>query len=633
VSAGVSTSGRTARRRRSARLTVRRAAFAGGFLVVLALVVGLVYSGSTSRLADGTQIAGVDVGGLSSARARALLEERAAAVEKVPVRFTAAGRSWELAPSQLGIRVDWAAAVEVAEADGDGFGPVRGYRRLHTRLFGAEVTPSVAAFESVLAYAVEDVAKAVDRPAVEASLRRNGLGVRVVAGRAGLELDRARAAEAIVRALAALERGRPVALPTVRTEPKVTPGDLVGAAERTRVALSAPVTLVVGQKRIRLPRWRIAKLLRLPSGGAVEPEIAGRAADAWFAALQRSVNRPARDATFRVVPGGIRVVPDAPGRSLDVAGAAELIRKAAFSAERRLVTLPVVVTPAERTTAEAKAMGITGVVGSYTTTYGGTPGRLANVQLVSELIDGTLIAPGATFSFNDTTGERNADKGFQEAPVIINGELRNGIGGGVCQVSTTVFNAAFEAGLPIGRRTNHALYISHYPLGRDATVNYPDLDLTFSNDTGSWMLLRAFVNPGALTVNLYGAPQDRRVESETGPLTVTGKVPVKRVPDPELVKGKRVIEVVGTPPRETSVQRRVYSADGELMYENTWASYYVGEPTVVRVGTKPKPKPPAAEPDAGEAKADAKAGTTPDAEGAAAAEPAVTTPSATTPRP
>ena len=130
-------------------------------------------------------------------------------------------------------------------------------------------------------------------------------------------------------------------------------------------------------------------------------------------------------------------------------------------------------TKAERTTADAKAMGITGVVGSYYTTYGGIPSRLHNVALVAQLIDGALIAPGATFSFNGTTGERTAEKGFQEAPVIINGELQTGLGGGICQVSTTVFNAAYEAGLQIDERVNHALYISHYPLGRDATVNYP----------------------------------------------------------------------------------------------------------------------------------------------------------------
>src|SRR4029079_4585273 len=84
-----------------------------------------------------------------------------------------------------------------------------------------------------------------------------------------------------------------------------------------------------------------------------------------------------------------------------------------------------------RTTAAADAMGITGIVGSYTTTYGGTPGRLHNVKLVADLIDGALVAPGSRFSFNQTTGERNAAKGFEEAPVIINGELESGIGGGV----------------------------------------------------------------------------------------------------------------------------------------------------------------------------------------------------------
>ena len=160
-------------------------------------------------------------------------------------------------------------------------------------------------------------------------------------------------------------------------------------------------------------------------------------------------------------------------------------------------------------------MGITGLVSSYTTLYGGVPNRIHNVQLVSHLVDNTLIAPGKEFSFNGTTGERNAAKGLLEAPVIINGELENGLGGGTCQVSTTVFNAAYEAGLPITARTNHALYISHYPQGRDATVNYPDTDLKFVNDTGHWLLLRTFVSSSSLTVNLYGTPQHRKVVSQT----------------------------------------------------------------------------------------------------------------------
>ena len=147
--------------------------------------------------------------------------------------------------------------------------------------------------------------------------------------------------------------------------------------------------------------------------------------------------------------------------------------------------------------------------------------------------------------------------------MIINGELQNGLGGGICQVSTTVFNAAFEAGLPITARTNHALYISHYPLGRDATVNYPDLDLKFVNDTAHWLLLRTFVGAGSLTVNLYGTPVNRRVESTTDPLVETGPVPVKETDDPTLAKGKRVTDEFGSPPRQTSVHRLVYDAERE----------------------------------------------------------------------
>src|SRR5205807_9847199 len=162
--------------------------------------------------------------------------------------------------------------------------------------------------------------------------------------------------------------------------------------------------------------------------------------------------------------------------------------------------IAVVSRPAARTTKDAQAMGIDHIASSYTTYFGGVPNRIHNVQLVAHLIDGALVAPGKTFSFNETTGARTQDKGFEIAPVIINGEVQNALGGGVCQVSTTVFNAAYEEGLDITARTNHALYISHYPQGRDATVDYPGTDLRFVNDTGKWLLLRPFVSSTALTV-------------------------------------------------------------------------------------------------------------------------------------
>jgi vancomycin resistance protein YoaR len=245
-----------------------------------------------------------------------------------------------------------------------------------------------------------------------------------------------------------------------------------------------------------------------------------------------------------------------------------------------------------RTTADAKAMGITGLVGAYTTIYGGDPNRIHNVQLVAHLIDKHLIAPGETFSFNQTTGERTAAKGFLEAPVIIDGELATGLGGGVCQVSTTVFNAAYEAGLRITERTNHALYISHYPQGRDATVNYPDTDLKFVNDTPHWLLVRTWVGSDSLTVALYGSPQHRKVESSVTPLVEVGQPPVQRKPDPDLLVGQEVVQDSGSPALSTTATRKVYSASGKLLYDDTWSSSYRALPKIVLVGTKPKPKPP-----------------------------------------
>ena len=359
------------------------------------------------------------------------------------------------------------------------------------------------------------------------------------------------------------------------------------------------MTLDVAGRRATLSAVRIARLLELPSGGATRVAFAGPAASRWLAGLARQVDRAPADATFAVRSGGIDVVPARLGRKLDLEALAPGGRAGRALAGRTARELVVATARPARSTGQARAMGITGVVGSYTTTYGGTPGRLHNVQLVAELIDGALVAPGARFSFNETTGDRNEAKGFEEAPVIINGELQTGIGGGVCQVSTTLFNAVFEAGLSIERRTNHALFISHYPLGRDATVNYPDIDLVFTNDTDRWLLVRTFVGAGSLTVNLYGTPQNRRVETDTAPLEVEGKVPWKRIDDPTMFKGEKVVEQYGAPPRSTSVTRRVYAPDGKLMYDSTWSSYYVGEPTVVRLGTKLRPKEPA-KPPAGE---------------------------------
>jgi vancomycin resistance protein YoaR len=596
VRAEVSSNRLVARRRRARRLALQRAAAAAVAIAVLALAFGLVYAGSPSTLAEGTTIAGVNVGGLRPAEAEAVLRARADLVRSTPVVLRAGSERLSVSAAALAVETDWAGAVSTARARSDGFGPFRGFRRLHTRVFGEEIAPAVAVSEPALERVLDRVADAVDRPQTEAALRLDGDRVVVEPARPGRRLERTAAAATIVHALASLRRDGPVVHPVDRLEPAVTRADLRPALRSARLALSRPVRLVHRGASWTLDGESVGRLLVLPAEGRTDVAVGGSGLAAYLDRLAEAIDREPRDATFAVKPGGIGIVPHEPGLTLDRRATAAAIQRAAFSPGRRSARVVVAVSQPARTTREAQAMGITDVVSSYTTTYGGTPGRLHNVELVARLVDDTLIPPGTVFSFNATTGERNAERGFQEAPVIINGELQDGIGGGVCQVSTTVFNAAFEAGLSIESRTNHALYISHYPLGRDATVNYPDIDLRFTNDTGKWLLLRTFVGPGSLTVNLYGAPLSRRVETETSPLVAVGETPVEEIRDPTLERGRRVVETPGAPPRATSVRRWVYEADGTLLYDSTWHSSYVAEPEVVRVGTKKPSKPSAEEP-------------------------------------
>jgi vancomycin resistance protein YoaR len=558
---------------------------------IITVGLGLIFAGSPDKLANGTRIAGVDVGGLTPANAQRLLEQRSERVSRVPVVFTSGTKRFPVTARQLGVEVDWAAAVASARKQGDGFGFVRGYRRLELEFFPQDLVPPIRAYDAALTYELELLAKAIDRPHQEARLVRRGLHITIAAGRTGRSLDRPAAREVLVHSLASFSRESVVGLPVRVDAPRVTVATLMSAQRTASRIVAAPVTLIAGPTRLKVPRWRLAKLLDLST-----MRFSGPAADAYFARLEKTVDTPPKDADFAITSNGkVRIVPSRPGLALDVPQSAARILAAASRVTNRSATLVLAEEQPKRTTADAKAMGITGTVGSYETFYGGIANRIHNVQLVAHLVDHKFIAPGETFSFNGTTGERSAAKGFLEAPVIVNGELQTGLGGGVCQVSTTVFNAAYEAGLPITSRTNHALYISHYPLGRDATVDYPGIDLKFVNDTKHWILLRTWVGSSSLTVVLYGTPQHRRVESTTAPLRFVASPPVQKTVDATLEPGEVVVDSSGVPAQATSVARKVYDANGKLLSEATWYSSYRSEPKIVRVGPK-KPKQKAKKP-------------------------------------
>ena len=561
-----------------------------GVLLLGVLLLGFAYSGSADKVADGVTVSGQDVSGLSAAEAQSKLAARAHTLYTEQVVFTGAGRRWSIAPAQLAVEADWNAAAAEALDRADGPVPIRGFERLKLRFFGSDVEPPATADQGALDRQLQVIAKQVEVDGREAAIvLRNGRPV-VKPGEPSRSLETEAAANTMVSALAALERPGPVALPIKVTPPEVGRDALAVVAQQVRTALSGPVIFAYKDVHLTVTPEQIASFLALPRNGERELGIGGPDAKEYFDNLSRAVARAPREVDFTVDDAGkAHMIRSRDGRKLDVAASEKALLAAALRTVNRTAQLVVVPAEPKLSTERAKALGITGLVGRYTTFYGGDANRIHNVQLVAQLIDRHLIAPHSTFSFNKTTGERNAAQGFLEAPVIINGELKTGLGGGVCQVSTTVFNAAFDAGLPITSRTNHALYIDHYPLGRDATVNYPDTDLTFQNDSDHWILLRTIVGSSSLTVRLFGTPLHRRVETQTSPLKVTGPPPVERKPDSHLYVGQKAVAEYGQPSRSVSVRRLVYDAKDKLLFDTTWYSNYLAEPKIVRYGTKPVP--------------------------------------------
>ena len=588
------------RKRRRTRSTTLLVVVAAGTLALLAVLFGLAYAGSRQELAEGTHVAGVDVGGMTKREAVTLLQGRFERVAGKPVVFVAGDESYRFAANQLAVQPDWSSAITAASRASDGFGPIRGFRRLRTRVFGAEVLPQLAVSNGALEFALEKVAADVNAKPVDAALVRRGLRIRMVEEQTGTRLDHDRAAETIVRALGKIERSQAAtALPVLVTAPKVTSEMLLPAARRARRAVSAPVVLEGTTRRWRIPRWRVAQLLALPRGGATRLTIGGGGAAAYFRQLSDRVGRPPTDADFAISGGGIQVIPSREGLEVNVPATARALLRAATRPTNRVAQLAVVRALPDRTTADALAMGIDTRMSAYTTSYSGTSDRITNLQLGVQALDGTLVAPGGTFSLNEAIGERTEERGFRPAPVIIGNEYAEEVGGGTSQVATTVFNAAWEAGLRITERHPHSLYISRYQLGRDATVYWPSLDLKFVNDTDTWVLVKGFSEGWGITVAIFGGDA-RRVESSAEPLVTTGSVPVRRVADRTLERGTNVVEEEGAPPSRTSATREISTADGAFIRSETWNTSYESQDRVVRVGTKapPPPKSPKPTPEA-----------------------------------
>jgi vancomycin resistance protein YoaR len=220
--------------------------------------------------------------------------------------------------------------------------------------------------------------------------------------------------------------------------------------------------------------------------------------------------------------------------------------------------------------------GVVSRISSFTTEYtSNVENRNHNIHLVADLISNSVIpADGGIWSFNGTAGNCNEEAGFKGAGSIIDGELVDEIGGGICQVATTVFNAVYDAGYPVTQRHNHTLYIASYPEGRDAAVSWPDLDLKWKNDTSSDILMVTSYTDSSITVTLYGISPGYMVSTETGEWQEGEKFKTTTLTDEGLAPGYSYIKTPGENGSRINVVRTVKDPYGNILHEDLFVSSY-----------------------------------------------------------
>ena len=292
------------------------------------------------------------------------------------------------------------------------------------------------------------------------------------------------------------------------------------------------------------------------------------------------------DATFKGDGTKAWVVAGIPGKSLDAEKTVEALNAAALSSKDRSVKVALVLKDPKLTTAEAQAMGIQDVLGSYQTEWVGTPDRQTNVEITTEYINNALLAPGEEFNFDKVVGPRTVARGYKLAPGIVSpGQLEDVLGGGICQVATTLFNAAFEAGLKITERKNHSIYITHYPKGRDATVSADGPNLRFVNDTDHYILVRGASDGITTKFVIYGTDDGRTVESETGEFYDIVEHTVESTTNKSLGESTTSIIDKGQDGRKIKVTRIVKSKDGKVIHKDVFTSVWPMLPEEIEVGT------------------------------------------------
>jgi vancomycin resistance protein YoaR len=476
-------------------------------LGVLIVGYGLAFALTGDKVPGDTTVLGIPLGGLSESDAKAKLQAGLKDRLVLPVKVKAGETTYQVKPAEAGLTLDVDATIAAAGA-GRSLNPARIWQSLTG---GDAVQPVVARDEAKLKAAIDKLATQVNRPATEGTITFANARAVQHPSADGLQLDNGKATDTVVSGYPS--DGNPKDLPVSVTKPNGGTEAIDKAMTEYAVpAMSGPVTLTVGDKSVQLTPEELAPALTLVAkDGGFTPSLNAKTLEPLFAERFKNLETLPKDATVQIVAGKPKVIPAVDGmvvaRDKVVPAILAILPK---PQAERTAAVGLAHTDATVTTEAVEALGIKEVMGEFTTKFPHATYRNVNIGTAARKINGTLLKPNEMFSLNKIVGERTKENGFTEGNIINGGKFVLDLGGGVSQSATTTFNAAFFAGLKDVEHKAHSVYISRYPVGREATVAWGSVDLKFLNDSGHGILVQTIFTPstpgtsGSITVKIWG---------------------------------------------------------------------------------------------------------------------------------
>ncbi len=573
-----------ARRAAHRRSQQRRRRLGLGSAAAVALVGGVVLANvGTDAIPPNVRVGGIDIGGLSPTEAKTRLAAVAKPLRKREIVLTST------TDSSFRRTVAGSAVTSDARID-DAVEAARTSRSRIGRLLARvgvgptkELPLRFPVTDEAVTGLIRETQDTLSTPAVSATVKVVDGEIVTTPATPGKAIDRA-------KLVAQIERlPETIVLPIRDAAPEADDADARQAKALAERILATERSVTYGEQSTPLTAKVTRAALRFPVRKrtiAVDLD-----ADTIRAAIVKPLGiaeGDPKDARLQIQGERVVVIQSLPGIQLDAPALAVAITK---NPDAPTVAVSVTKKRATFRTADARALKVTERVSSFTTPYACCPPRVTNIRRAVQTLNGTIIPAGARFSLNATLGERTANRGYVKAPTIAAGELVDSYGGGVSQVATTTYNAAFFAGLELIANTPHEFWISRYPKGREATLSWGGPDLVFRNDWDAAILVAAFAGNNGVTVSFYSSKLGRRVESATGePTNPTEPKTIERK-DPSLPPGARNVKQSSGPGGfAISYTRKVY-VDDTVKRNETFRWTYRPENAIVVVGP-PKPEEP-----------------------------------------